>query len=157
MVRALFIEFPDDPGSWRVEDQYMFGSDMLVAPLMESGPGREVYLPPGQWIDYQTGRIYSGGWHFIEHGPLEIIILVREGAVIPHIALAQSTMEMDWSKIELRVYSSGKGEVSGLLCIPEDGGLHRITLNRSGRRYVLSGDPLDGSVQWEIKEGYQSN
>ncbi len=155
MVRALFIEFPDDPGSWRVEDQYMFGSDMLVAPLMESGAGREVYLPPGQWIDYQTGHIYPGGWHFIEHGPLEIIILVRGGAVIPHIALAQSTMEMDWSQIELKVYSSGKGEVSGLVCIPEKGELHRIILNRSGRRYVLSGDPLNGSVQWKIIEANQ--
>lgn len=153
MVRALFIEFPDDPGSWRVEDQYMFGADMLIAPLMESGEGREVYLPPGRWIDYQTGRSYAGGWHYIEHGPIEIIALVRDGTMIPHIALAQSTMEMDWSELELKVYAAGRGDVSGLVCIPGEDELHRITMNRSGRRYVLSGDPLDGTVRWKVSGG----
>ncbi|MDD7724805.1 MAG: glycoside hydrolase family 31 protein, partial [Bacteroidales bacterium] len=47
MVRALFIEFPDDPGAWNVEDEYMFGSQILVAPLLESGTERTCYLPKG--------------------------------------------------------------------------------------------------------------
>src|SRR5665647_2052192 len=47
MVRALFIEYPDDPGSWQVDDEYLFGSDILVAPLMETATtGRDVCLPP---------------------------------------------------------------------------------------------------------------
>jgi len=59
-------EYPGDPGSWLVEDEYLFGSDILVAPLMESGvSARDVYLPPGQWIDYQSGKVYAGGWHNI--------------------------------------------------------------------------------------------
>ena len=46
MVRALFIEYPDDPGSWLVEDEYLFGSDILVAPLMHAQTtARDVYLP----------------------------------------------------------------------------------------------------------------
>jgi alpha-D-xyloside xylohydrolase len=153
MLRALFIEFPDDPGSWLVDDQYMFGSDMLVAPLMESGRGRKVYLPPGRWIDYQTGKSYAGGWHFIEKGPVEIIILVKDGVMIPHIGLAQSTMEMDWSNLELMVFSTGNGEVSGLVYLPGDEDLHRIVLSRSGRRHILSGDPLDGRVNWTVVRG----
>ena len=49
MLRALFVEFPEDAGSWSVEDEYLFGSDILVAPLLETGTkGRDVYLPPGQ-------------------------------------------------------------------------------------------------------------
>lgn len=44
MVRALLVEFPDDPGAWLVEDEYMFGSQILVAPLLETGTGRTVYL-----------------------------------------------------------------------------------------------------------------
>ena len=57
MVRALFVEFPDDPGSWLVDDEYLYGSSILVAPLMhENETGRDVYLPPGTWIDYQTGQ-----------------------------------------------------------------------------------------------------
>ena len=57
MVRALFVEYPEDPGSWNVDDEYLFGSSILVAPLMETGAtARNVYLPPGTWIDYQTGK-----------------------------------------------------------------------------------------------------
>ena len=63
MVRALFVEFPNDPGSWNVDDEYLYGSSLLVAPLMhEHEKSRAVYLPPGTWIDYQTGKNYSGGW-----------------------------------------------------------------------------------------------
>ena len=52
MLRALFVEFPDDPGAWKVDDEYLFGSQILVAPLLESGmTGRTVYLPEGKWID----------------------------------------------------------------------------------------------------------
>ena len=69
MLRALFVEFPDDPGAWKVDDEYLFGSQILVAPLLESGmTGRTVYLPEGKWIDYQTEKVYEGGWHRIEAG-----------------------------------------------------------------------------------------
>jgi alpha-D-xyloside xylohydrolase len=152
MVRALFVEFPDDPGAWKVDDQYMFGSDMLVAPMMKSGKGRKVYLPPGNWTDYQTGKTYSGGWHDIAHGALEIIVLIREGVMIPHIGLAQSTRDMDWSSLELKIYGAGSGEVSGLVAIPGEETVHRIVLNRSGRRYILSGDPLEGRVHWKVTD-----
>ena len=47
----------------------MFGSALLVAPLFEAGDSRKVYLPPGTWIDYQTGKVYPGGqWHQIAAG-----------------------------------------------------------------------------------------
>lgn len=106
MLRALFVEFPDDPGAWKVDDEYLFGSQILVAPLLESGmTGRTVYLPEGKWIDYQTEKVYEGGWHRIEAGSLPIIMLVRDGSVLPHLKLAQSTAEMDWSKMSLKVYS----------------------------------------------------
>ena len=86
MLRALFVEFPDDPGAWKVDDEYLFGSQILVAPLLESGiTGRTVYLPEGKWIDYQTEKVYEGGWHRIEAGSLPIIMLVRDGSVLPHL------------------------------------------------------------------------
>ncbi|MGD8786405.1 MAG: alpha-xylosidase, partial [Phycisphaerales bacterium] len=94
MMRALFVEYPNDPGSWRVDDQYLFGSDILVAPLLESVNSRDVYLPPGWWIDYQTGNVYAGGWHHIKAGDIPVVVLVRDGTVIPHIGLAQSTAQM---------------------------------------------------------------
>ena len=121
MLRALFVEFPDDPGAWKVDDEYLFGSQILVAPLLEFGmTGRTVYLPEGKWIDYQTEKVYEGGWHRIEAGSLPIIMLVRDGSVLPHLKLAQSTSEMDWSKMNLKVYSADKKQAEGLICLPTD-------------------------------------
>ena len=106
MVRALLVEFPHDQGAWYVEDEYMFGSKMLVAPLLESGNSRNVYLPKGKWIDYQTGKVYEGGYQTIEAGEIPCIILVKDGSVIPHAPLAQRTDQINWSAIYNKVYKA---------------------------------------------------
>ena len=154
MVRALFVEFPDDPGSWNVDDEYLYGSQILVAPIMHNGEtSRDVYLPPGTWIDYQTGKNYSGGWQKIASGKIPEIILVRDGSVIPHIALAQSTAQMDWSKIELAVYAKDATTAKGLVFVPGDSAAHEITLTKSGDNFKLDRDPLAGKVVWKISSG----
>ena len=152
MLRALFIEFPDDPGAWLVDDEYLFGSDILVAPLFEAkATERQVYLPGGKWTDYQTGKVYSAGWHRIEVGPIPAVILVRDGVVIPHIALAQSTKDLDWSKMDLEVFAPEATTATGLVCLPEDQKLHAITLKKSGATFALKIDPLAGKVTWNIE------
>ena len=150
MLRALFIEYPNDPGSWLIDDEYLFGSDMLVAPLFENVTMRDVYLPPGQWIDYQTGKSYSGGWHNIEAGKIPIVVLVHEGAVIPHIKLAQSTAQMDWSTIDLVVYTSDTQKANGLICLPSDKVLHNISLARRDGTFKMESDPFVGKVTWKV-------
>ena len=127
MVRALLVEFPHDPGAWLVEDEYMFGSQMLVAPLLESGNARTVYLPSLEgggrdlkWIDYQTGRIYSSGWQTIEAGLIPAVILVRDGSIIPHAPLAQRTDQIDWDAIELKAYKADATRCTGLIFKPGD-------------------------------------
>ncbi len=126
MVRALLVEFPQDPGAWLVEDEYMFGSQMLVAPLMESGNSRTVYLPKGKWIDYQTGKVYVGGYQTIEAGRIPAIILVRDGSIIPHVPLAQRTDQIQWDKVELKTYKADAKTCTGLLFKPGDTQLQTI-------------------------------
>ena len=126
MVRALLVEFPQDPGAWLVEDEYMFGSQILVAPLMESGNERMVYLPKGKWIDYQTGKVYSGGYQTIEAGDIPAIILVKDGSLIPHAPLAQRTDQIDWNAIELKAYKADATTCTGLLFKPGDTSLQTI-------------------------------
>ena len=120
MVRALLVEFPEDPGVWLVEDEYMFGSQMLVAPVLESGNERMVYLPRGKWIDYQSGKVYDGGYQTIEAGRIPAIILVRDGSLIPHAPLAQRTDQIDWNAIELKAYKADATTCEGLLFKPGD-------------------------------------
>jgi alpha-D-xyloside xylohydrolase len=151
MVRALFIEYPNDPGAWLIDDEYMFGSDMLVAPLFENVTARDVYLPPGQWIDYQTGKIHFGGWHNIEAGTIPIVVLVREGAAIPHIKLTQSTSQMDWSELELVAYSKDLQNVKSLICLPSDKVLHKLSLVKKDGRFHLDTDPFAGKVSWKVR------
>jgi alpha-D-xyloside xylohydrolase len=152
MVRALFLEFPDDPGSWLVDDEYLYGSSMLVAPLLhENETSRAVYLPPGTWIDYQTGKNYAGGWQKIAAGKIPEIILVRDGTVIPHIALAQSTLQMDWSKIELVVFAKDLTTAKGSIFLPGDSELHELTLTKENGTFKLAGDPSAGKVTWKIQ------
>lgn len=126
MVRALFVEFPEDPGAWLVEDAYMFGSDIYVAPLMSSDKSRNAYLPGGKWIDYQSGKIYSKGWNYIESGNIPAVILVRDGASVPHVKLAQSTDRIDWSTIYWKDYKADKKLSKGLLCLPADNILKEV-------------------------------
>ena len=123
MVRALFIEYPDDPVAWMVEDQYLFGKDIMVAPIFDAPQDfvdpkdnynntdhrpttglrhwtRKVYLPGGAWVDYQTGKTYQAGWNDITTDKLEAVILVRKGAVIPTAKVAQSTKDIDWKSVK---------------------------------------------------------
>ncbi len=152
MLRALLIEYPEDPGSWLVEDQYLLGSDILVAPLMEEGTtGRDVYLAPGEWVDYQTGRAYPGGWHAIEGGEIPVVMLVRSGAAIPHIALAQSTASMDWSELELVTFGASATEARGLVCLPSDEVLHEVVLTGEGGSLALEANPLEGRTILSVR------
>lgn len=126
MVRALFVEYPDDPGAWLIEDEYLFGSQILVAPLMESGDSRDCYLPAGKWIDYQSGEVYNGGWQKIKAGKIPAIILVRDGSLIPIVPVAQSTDKIEWNKMEYKSYKVDAQKCHGLVFKPGDADVTEI-------------------------------
>lgn len=126
MVRALLVEFPDDPGVWFVEDEYMFGSQILVAPMLETGKSRTVYLPRGKWIDYQTGKVYEGGYQTISTAEIPCVILVKDGSLIPHVPVAQNTGDIKWDKVELKAYKADATKCTGLLFRPGDKELQHI-------------------------------
>ena len=80
-MRPLFFDFPRDAASYQVEDQFMFGPDLLVAPVtFEGARGRKVYLPTGiSWKDAWTGKVYPGGQTIHADAPLEKIPLFLRG------------------------------------------------------------------------------
>lgn len=82
VIRALFYEFPDDKECWDITDSYLFGSDILVAPVChEKARSRRVYLPSGaSWTDARTGQIYSGGQWIDADAPLDTLpVFLRDG------------------------------------------------------------------------------
>ena len=83
VIRTLFFEFPDDPAAWDRKDEYLYGPDVLVAPVAEAGARqREVYLPAGaSWTDLADGTSYPGGQTLLVEAPLHRIpAFLRDGA-----------------------------------------------------------------------------
>ena len=88
-LRPLFFEFPDDPQAWAVEDQHLFGPDLLVAPVLHyQARTRSVYLPAGsRWTDVWTGQAFEGGQRIEVDAPLERIPVFSRGDVkLPVVA-----------------------------------------------------------------------
>lgn len=82
VMRALFYEFPDDPACWDIKDSYLFGPDILVAPVChEKARSRQVYLPAGvSWIHAGNGQTYRGGQTYEIDAPLDTLpVFLREG------------------------------------------------------------------------------
>ena len=105
MVRALVLEFQDDPTATKIDDQYLFGSNILVAPILDQTNHRKVYLPMGRWIDYWTKTVHQGPcWLEIE-APLDILPLyVRAGSILPYGPLCQYVEEKTLDPLTLEIY-----------------------------------------------------
>ncbi|MHA6530090.1 glycoside hydrolase family 31 protein [Paenibacillus sp. BAC0078] len=85
-MRPLFYDFPQDPEAWEVDDQYMFGPELLVAPVLFEGERqRKVYLPSGsQWTHVYTREKYAGGQVIVSDAPLQQIpLFLRDDAALP--------------------------------------------------------------------------
>ena len=83
-------------------------------------------------------------------GRLPVVMLVRDGAAIPHADLAQSTGEIDWHSLGFKVLCARAEAAEGLVCLPEDGELHTLRLERANNGFALEGDALRGRVAWRI-------
>ena len=78
------------------------------------------------------------------------MLLVKNHSVVPHIKVAQSTKDMDWNNVELRVFSTDSAPVTGLFTTP-DSELQTLSLVPRGRDFLLRQDPQAGKVKWTIK------
>ena len=75
VIRALFLEFPEDKKTWSITDEYMYGDNLLIAPICHEGADkRKVYLPEGcDWVNAFSGKKYCGGNEIVEEAPIEVI------------------------------------------------------------------------------------
>lgn len=86
-MRAMFYDFPEDEICYTINDQYMYGRDILFAPIYAQGVvDRKVYLPAGNWIRTSDKKVYEGGKWYDCHAEIdEFIAFVREGAEVINI------------------------------------------------------------------------
>ncbi len=106
--RALVMDYPDDPETWTIDDQYLAGDDLLIAPLVAGEYERDVYLPKGDWFDFWTGRKMTGEAHVKISAPVEQIpVFVRDGALLPLAQPTLHTRNPEAFDLTMRVYGKG--------------------------------------------------
>ena len=113
MLRALIFHHPHDRQCWHIDDEYYFGSEFLVCPVMNSDNRRDIYLPEGLWANFFTGeRLEGGRWYYNVEVPLnEMPVFVRPGALIKlYPDEVDSTDDMDMNKaITIEITKDYKG------------------------------------------------
>ena len=123
LMRPIFLEYPQAIDLYDENDEYLFGRDLLVSPVLtEMIDEHEVHLPPGEWYDYWDGSKHGAVEKIKSHLELDQMPLyVRAGAILPEEPLVQSTMETPNGPLELRVYpSSDRGaDCSGSLYLDD--------------------------------------
>lgn len=113
VLQALIFHHPSDRMCWHIDDEYYFGDDMLVAPVMNSENRRDVYLPDGIWRNLFTGEKLEGGrWIYGMEVPLDMMpVYVCDGAVLPvYPEQVDCTDQMDFTKtLEIKADDTFKG------------------------------------------------
>ena len=111
-MRALWLQYPNDPKAARTGDEYLWGPDMLVAPIYTEGAtSRDVYLPEGEWYDWWTNKKLTGGKTINRDVDLATMpIYVSAGAIIPLDPVRQYVYQKVNSSTILRIYPDADGE-----------------------------------------------
>ncbi len=157
-VRALVLEFPNDPGVCAIDDQYMFGDALMAAPFLRTASERLVYFPSGcDWLDFRTHKKYAGGGkQKIQGEPGDVPLFVKENSLLPLATPVEYLSRETIFDLAVRVYGDTPApfvliEDDGETYAYEQGQINRVTLawendtvnvcregNFSGTRYRIS-------------------
>jgi alpha-glucosidase/alpha-D-xyloside xylohydrolase len=111
MMRALWLHYPNDPEAVKLGTEYLWGRDLLVAPVVEKGAkSRRVYLPEGTWYDWWTGEKFAGKrWIDRQVDLTTMPLYVRAGAIIPFDPVRQFTAQKMTKPTTLRIHPGSNG------------------------------------------------
>jgi alpha-D-xyloside xylohydrolase len=152
IMRGLVMDFAADRKTWDVDDEYLFGPAILVAPVTQyKARSRKVYLPAGaDWYDFYTGRNMKGGQTVTAAAPYERMpVFVRAGAIVPTGPAIQHTGNTSHSPITLNVYTGADGSFS----LYEDDGVSRQYLHGQHSRIPFSWNERSRTLTIGAREG----
>ena len=150
LLRAMLLEFPDDPACRTLDRQYMLGDDLLVAPVFSEDGEVEYYLPAGTWTHLLTGERLTGpGWRRERYGFDSLPLLARPGSVIPFGA-ADDRPDHDWADdVVLHVHAPADGEETVTAVPAPDGTVSAVfrTRREGGTVHVTTEDAVK---PWQV-------
>ena len=111
-MRAMWLHYPNDSKAAGIGSQYLWGRDLLIAPVFKKGATtRDVYLPEGEWYDWWTNEKKQGGKTISREVNLATMpVYVRAGAIIPFDPVRQYVHEIVQSPTTLKVYTGANGD-----------------------------------------------
>lgn len=124
LMRATVLEYPNDAEAYKLNGQFMFGKELLVAPVVEKGAiTKEVYLPEGEWVNFNDGKtVYRGGKWLTADAPLEVIpLFVKKGSIIPTMPVMQYIHEKENYPVSLEVYPANVSQEATFTLYEDDG------------------------------------
>ena len=138
MFRALLLNYQSDYNTLSIDDEFMVGADLLAAPILKPAvTGRLVYLPEGTWIDYWTGKQFTGGRTIAVEAPLETVpLFVRGGAIIPMGPEMNYVGEKPIDPVSFEIYPDAAGRAAGSLY--EDDGVSPAYASGVVRRTTIA-------------------
>lgn len=132
LLRPLLLEYPDDRVAREVDDQFLLGPWLLVAPLLAPAREREVYLPPGRWYDFWTNEEHDGGRWLTCPAPLERVpLFVRDDSLLPFGPEMDYVGQRPWDTLQLDARVGQRAELR--LPLPEGGELWAEAWRRGTR------------------------
>ncbi|HEX6719852.1 MAG TPA: glycoside hydrolase family 31 protein [Pyrinomonadaceae bacterium] len=156
VFRPLLLNYQDDPNTYNLDDEFMVGDDLLVAPILKPDLTRRlVYLPAGTWYDYWTNKKYAGGTMINVDAPLDVVpMFVRGGAIIPLGPPVNYVGERPQEPITFNIYPDEKDEAASRF-YEDDGlspsyktGVYRrssVSVKRGSGGFTVSVGRADGS------------
>ncbi|WP_255557850.1 glycoside hydrolase family 31 protein [Flavobacterium taihuense] len=124
LMRALFLEYPNDTETFELNGQFLFGKELLVAPVVEKGAvTKKLYLPEGEWINFNDGKsVYKGKQWITVEAALDVIpLFVKKGAIIPSMPVMQYIHEKPIYPVSFDFYPDKVGKESSFVFYEDDG------------------------------------
>ncbi|MGX5691398.1 glycoside hydrolase family 31 protein [Arcticibacter tournemirensis] len=124
ITRGLFMEYPNDTEAIKVDNQFIFGEELLVAPVLKKGERvKKVYLPEGEWIDFNDKKsVYLGGQTIAYRAPLSTIpVFVKKGSIIPMMPVLQYIHEKKDYPLFIHVFPSYEDETASFELYEDEG------------------------------------
>lgn len=161
LMRALLLEYPDDKETFSLSGEFLLGKELLVAPVVEKeATVKQVYLPQGEWIDYNDGRTLYRGKQWVEY-PVTlstIPVFVKRGSIIPQMPVMQFIGEKKNAPVIFEVFPAADGRTASFTLYEDDGetnNYEKDVFHRTEVKCNSSKETYTISIKSSISNGYK--